>query len=883
MESLYEVTPRLDKQGMFWKNFQALCLQGFGSVHWSVSEFQWYPQFCKFHICQVLLYKAVTEIKESSFVESMKRKQGEEEPQRYLFVVDALLRNHDFSLEEVQFLRQINLEGFVIRITWGVLHEALVREALANLQEETMLTTVQEKEIPLIATDWRTQFRDVFELTNRKVKASTQWKLFELFPSLKTAAEGRETVKVTDCTYPGAKKPLRILSSLFCLNTAGQNHIAIPFAELILAALNGQAVDWPEEFYHSLREEFVKLHKKHSQNPVKAERTTIGPHLTLMIKAAGVMNLPQEIEAGFHTAKPFTTAEPKNPPKKKRFTTAPLPPPTLHNTVRVVQPSQEQTKGASTSAPPQVSETPRSIVIETEEPWQIPNAIPNIIEQVQQVHRRLENLLTTLVSKAPPKLLRELDSQFYRIQRQTALREDTKIPDGHSNPLKSEIFKSQTAQIDRLEKRARNAEELNDVYIEDSFELHNQLSGMQEETDRLKKEIQILTHTNQEQLTTIQDLENANSQQFRTHETELAAMRAQIRNLTEASGAHNLHADQPTDAFPNRQHRERIEITSLQAENRELRAALAAKTPISATKTDSAFGTRLHRPINRAERQALTEGAAEQLLSDLQQELHTIKHEKEELQHQLQKGQIAIGALGLPQTCTHPKSEVFRRLLNHTEPFKSIMQGYHAHAAITLLTSSLPILRKGTSLTQDQFGDIWAHADSKAKDTLAFMWALGDIKLPLGCIEVVTGSPPFFIRRYILRSIASMGQHQANQIRGYHIDHALPSLRPYTHSQKIEIAKLQHQHKEIFQQAINALRGEDTAICFEAARRHQWLLEHYPTHSTQVTLIQLKDYVNQTLEEQQITVTTGRFGTINHGTILRVGLPDRSAPAHHEM
>lgn len=106
-------------------------------------------------------------------------------------------------------------------------------------------------------------------------------------------------------------------------------------------------------------------------------------------------------------------------------------------------------------------------------------------------------------------------------------------------------------------------------------------------------------------------------------------MRAQIKNLTETSEIHTLYADQPPDPLHSGQQHERIEITALQAENRELRAALAAKTPISTTNSDSAFGPRLHRPIDRAERQILTEGAAEQLLSDLQQELHTIKQEKE--------------------------------------------------------------------------------------------------------------------------------------------------------------------------------------------------------------------------------------------------------------
>lgn len=71
------------------------------------------------------------------------------------------------------------------------------------------------------------------------------------------------------------------------------------------------------------------------------------------------------------------------------------------------------------------------------------------------------------------------------------------------------------------------------------------------------------------------------------------------------------------------------------------------------------------------------------------------------------------------------------------------------------------------------------------------------------------------------------------------------------------------------------MRGEDTTICFKAASRHQWLLEQFPNHSILLILFQLKEYVTQTLEEQHITITTRRFGTINQSTILRIGLPDQ--------
>ena len=71
-------------------------------------------------------------------------------------------------------------------------------------------------------------------------------------------------------------------------------------------------------------------------------------------------------------------------------------------------------------------------------------------------------------------------------------------------------------------------------------------------------------------------------------------------------------------------------------------------------------------------------------------------------------------------------------------------------------------------------------------------------------------------------------------------------------------------------------------ICFEAVRRHQWLTEHYPEQSIRVTLPQLKAYVTQTQEEQQISITKNQFGTINNGTILRLQAPELPETFHHD-
>ena len=346
----------------------------------------------------------------------MKRKQEEAQLERYIFVVDAVLKHHQFSLEEVKFFKQVNLDGFVTRVTWGVLHEELVREAVEHLQAQSLLTTVQDHTFPLLAPKWRDQMQDVFQLSSRKGSSTKQWELSELFPSLKSATPNQESVKVSDCTYPGAKKPLKILSFLFYLNTSTQNYISIPFAELILTALNGNLVDWPEEFYQGLHEELMKLHQKHLKNSVKAVRTNIGPHLTLLIKEAGAMNLRHEAEAGFRVAKTFPTTQ-----STKRQTSETPPSPPLHSTVRIVRlkPTQQSKSRAHASAV-----TQPSVVIEREEPWQVPESIPNIIQQITQAHRRLENLLTSLAGKAPHKLMRNIGQQFHKMQREAILKEE---------------------------------------------------------------------------------------------------------------------------------------------------------------------------------------------------------------------------------------------------------------------------------------------------------------------------------------------------------------------------------------------------------------------------------------------------------------------------
>ena len=317
-------------------------------------------------------------LKEVDWV-NMKRKHGDEKSKRYIFVVDAVVKHHQFSKEEIKFLKQINLNGFVARISWGVLREALVWEVVANLKETTMNTTVQGKQFTLLQADWRAQFQDTFEFTIRKVTTTKHWEMIDLFPSLKNATEKQETVKVADCAYPGTKKPLRMLSSLFCLNTTSQTHISISFVELIVAVLNGHTIDWAEEFYQKFHDKIIKLHRKHAQTTVKVQRTTIGPHLTLILKAVGVMDIWEGTEASFYKVK--ITDE--DCPKRSRCTNTPVlpvPPQNLQSNVRVVKPRVVTFQRAAPT--PSTEDASTSTIFEAEESWQIPEDVPNIVQQV---------------------------------------------------------------------------------------------------------------------------------------------------------------------------------------------------------------------------------------------------------------------------------------------------------------------------------------------------------------------------------------------------------------------------------------------------------------------------------------------------------------------
>ena len=272
------------QQGKIWSTLQQSSLLALASVKFSTEDTKLYPPLCKQHIWQQVLAKAVI-----TRTQTIREEAAPVEMEGITFSTDVAYRAMQFTKEELVFLRKIRLEQFLCSMPWEVLHAAYAAEAVNTLQEATLTITLKEVQVQLIPTNWEDLFVKIFKLSPKHAGSGEQWELHELFPSLKTIPKGQNAVKVGDCQILGAKRPLRLLSSLFCLNTTNQYSISIPFAKHILAALNGQEVNWPLEFYEELRAEMFSLHRRIQQNKAKGIKTTIGPHLTLLIEEAQML------------------------------------------------------------------------------------------------------------------------------------------------------------------------------------------------------------------------------------------------------------------------------------------------------------------------------------------------------------------------------------------------------------------------------------------------------------------------------------------------------------------------------------------------------------------------------------------------------------------
>ena len=859
---------KLDKEGEFWKEVQATGLQTFARVRWSPSESHWSFQNCKFHTFQAVFRRALSELKgESESLEKMKRGPEGERPELYVFNVDSAI-TYQLTPGEKEFLRKIHLEDFVASVSWGVLHSKLVTEAIASLDPKTWVTKVKDISVSLIAEDWREQFQQLFHLTIKEASPVTKtWQLADLFPAYKGGST--ETVRIAECQHPGARRPLRILSSFFCLNPTQRNNITVAFLDYVIAALNGQKVDWPQEFYHELASEILALHKKHSAPKVKVEKTSVGPHVTLILRAGGVLDVREELEAGYRTQRSLTIEEQVPHPKTKKVKGAEE---SLDSQLEAAATSQIPVTQVYSATPQQLPTKPGAleapgigVVLETQETWQPPNPLPTMVDQICQVHRRLENLLTSFTTKAPQKLVNRMNEEFFKIQRTTILQQDISLPNDDTAGV---LLKHQGLQLEQMARQLANSDGLLDINIEALFLLEEEVATLQDKLEQLQNQVYSLQGQKGEAIHKLEQLQHkfeAQTHLLETKKQEIDHLDIQVTDMQKI-------AWRQEECF-SRQKEEKLQLESqlaytqqeierLSGENNDLKADLEAK--VKNAEAPAADWDPTH-PIASKEKHTLAVGVSSKLLNELRRDLSMAQHMNRQLKRQLDKQDTVAEEGMISPFDLHPRAEIYHQIINHTSPPQSVMQCHRAYGGLNLLLGGVPFLQAGCRLDLAQAKQIWDKADAAAKDTITFMWCFEEIKLPLGAMEALSGCPPFYIKRYVLRCIKLLAQHlREPEI----LKEPLPTLRSYSHGQYHLIKNFQKSKPDWFQHALKTLATEDVTVCYEAIKFYQDMANRHEHLTLSPTVHQLKHFVTSIFEEQQNTLSKKRFGTINSGTLL---------------
>ena len=844
-------------------------LKALASIKFSTEDSKLHPPTCKQHIWQQVLVQAI--IQAAQLLQdypTLKLTHGllPCPPMEALtFHMDAAYRSTQFGKEELTFLRKLRLEQFLCQVPWGVVHPVRAMEAINSLQENTLQVTLKGETLPLFSENWRALFLKIFHLSPKGHSQGETWELHELFPSLKTMQKGQVAVKISDCQIAGSKKPLRLLNSFFCLNTASQYSITIHFAKLVLAAMNGQAVDWPLEFFDEFKVEVITLHRHQQEDKAKVIRTAIGPHLTLLIEEANFLGTQERRTAGFGTPTGLTMTE-RAPLARKRKLGEESRTGKLDTVVRVTQHHPHPSKGKAPAIQDGEGEgePPKRRIIQAAEKWQVPDDTSTMINQICFAHRRLEQLLITFTSKAGPEFVRKMDDEFQKLQAEATsyhnqgqrLREP--LTDNEHAVEKGLLH----MEIRKLKKELATLNESYDEQIEVSFELQNQLTTA-EETLATLTEAKRTQQANFDQLS--EDLSQQN-QRLETTEAELEATQQQFTALQ------LQHQEQAASLAATKEELHRYHLTSQYP---------TPGTPRSESGTLNASGSNAHPGTSRL--YSLVEGISkpnamqQQAINELRQELTSTQRERDELQVTLERimesprnvAEEDLAPADIPRACILPRTAIYHQLIANIPPFTTIMQYYQALKGLNLLISKVPLLKPGITLTKAQFEQIWAIADATTRDTMAFMWVTGDIKLPTGIMELITGSPPFYVGRFVLCTLSFISHHYSIYYNHTPL-HRLPTLRSYPNTTYRQIKEFVRNQPITFNQALKTLTTEDTTICYEAVQQYTWLREHHPHRLPGPYTIQpIKDYVTRVIKDKEVTIATRRFGTPSPRTILQ--------------
>lgn len=170
--------------------------------------------------------------------------------------------------EEETFLQLIGLDKFVTKVTWKIMNTSVVEEVIANLNLDTIESTLNVRGFYIFSKDWKNKMRAIINITifpAKREPCTPKVKTVKIFSSyhdkMRTKAE---TYKITNCTILEARRHLRFFNSIFSLKTSA-NTISCSIIIHIIDTLNGKLVDWPALFCENLMADLWTLKYDYSK------------------------------------------------------------------------------------------------------------------------------------------------------------------------------------------------------------------------------------------------------------------------------------------------------------------------------------------------------------------------------------------------------------------------------------------------------------------------------------------------------------------------------------------------------------------------------------------------------------------------------------------
>lgn len=172
-----------------------------------------------------------------------------------------------------------------------------------------------------------------------------------------------------------------------------------------------------------------------------------------------------------------------------------------------------------------------------------------------------------------------------------------------------------------------------------------------------------------------------------------------------------------------------------------------------------------------------------------------------------------------------------------------------------MLKNGLPYIQPGLRLNQEEFKALWKQAQPEAKDTLAFMWAIGEVALPLGAMEVVTASPSFYISRYCVRAMDQIANHHRKYYTNPHFKTELPTSPSYGEKEITTVHNSIAKSREEHEDAMRTYEKEDLILFKEARRFQQWLKKyHADSFPLEFFDISLQNFATRAIKDYEHTV-----------------------------